>query len=563
MRAACMRGLAMAVCLLTAAASHAYTPSTLNDTDDTRVTWDLANHETWLSSVDGGEVLYRLNSNGSADVTDGSDLAAIDRAFRTWSGVSGSALRFRRDADTASTSTLNDDQFAIFWSESGTILDQGTAATDDDVSIAGALAVTFVYRVMTGPEAGEIRDANIAFNGADFSWTTTPLQNAGRYDVESVALHEIGHALGLDHSAVATASLFPRIGSGRSDARDLSEDDVAGLMALYPGGNTGANRGSITGLVATDSPLLGALVWARDAAGQVVAQAVSNTAGIYRLEGLPPGPLTLHVQSANDPSGFSMFSINNMAPYYAASRRDFGYLGGVPVTVPAGAEVVANLAPPAGTPAMEIKLVSRAGSWSNISRTLRRGDSGIFVGVAGPGLPAAGTPLTISGSDVSYGSTIFGSIAGLPTIEVQVSLSADAALGTRDLVVTTAFGTTIAIGALEIRHAEDPLEPPEVQGLQARIVEDGLDLSWEPAAATPWYRVLRGSLAGLRSGAYPHTVVDNGCFISVPRVSLMQDLAQAELTYYLVQAVHSDESVGSPGAGSEGFPRPDDASSCP
>lgn len=53
----------------------------------------------------------------------------------------------------------------------------------------------------------------------------------GALDVESVALHEIGHLLGLGHSSVREAIMFPSISSG--ETKGLHADDIQGITALY------------------------------------------------------------------------------------------------------------------------------------------------------------------------------------------------------------------------------------------------------------------------------------------------------------------------------------------
>lgn len=551
------------VLLLATGATHAYTRSTVSATDSTGIAWDLENHDTYLPGINDGTLLYRLHAAGSADVGNGEDLAAVARAFRTWSGISTSALRFRRDQDTANRTTLDDGEFTIFWNETSTVVDQGTPDTDDDLNIAGALAVALIYRIITGPEAGEIRDANIVFNGADFVWTASADPETGRYDIESVALHEIGHTLGLAHSPVAVASLFPRLGSGSRRARKLSSDDIAGVTAIYPGGNSAANRGAITGVVSNGAPILGAMVWARDSAGVVLAHATSDADGVYLMAGLPPGPVTLHTQPANAASGFYLFSAANMGPYYTAAQRDFSYAGGLAVEILAGDTVMADLSPAAGTPAMEIKLLSRSGSWSNIRTFLRRGESGVRIGVAGPGLPLAGTPLSISGSHITVVSTAFDMVAGFPTVEITVTVAADAPLGARDLVITASGETTVALGTVEILHAAEPLQPPVTTGLETEVVGPGLDLVWEPSAGTSWYRLFRGDLATLAGGNYDHAVVADGCYLSAPQASLMDDINSPEAFYYLITSGSGDETVGPAGTASNSILRPAGFDPCP
>lgn len=51
-------------------------------------------------------------------------------------------------------------------------------------------------------------------------------------DLESVAAHEIGHLLGLGHSSIREAIMYPSL-SPRTKKVDLSVDDVAGIQVLY------------------------------------------------------------------------------------------------------------------------------------------------------------------------------------------------------------------------------------------------------------------------------------------------------------------------------------------
>ncbi|KAF2316189.1 hypothetical protein GH714_041530 [Hevea brasiliensis] len=64
---------------------------------------------------------------------------------------------------------------------------------------------------------------------ADETWAVgaTP----GAHDLETVALHEIGHLLGLGHSSVEAAIMFARISSGST--KGLHSGDIQGIRALY------------------------------------------------------------------------------------------------------------------------------------------------------------------------------------------------------------------------------------------------------------------------------------------------------------------------------------------
>lgn len=64
---------------------------------------------------------------------------------------------------------------------------------------------------------------------ADELWSIGAIE--GYMDLESVALHEIGHLLGLGHSSVEDAIMYPSIPSGV--VKDLHADDIGGIKALY------------------------------------------------------------------------------------------------------------------------------------------------------------------------------------------------------------------------------------------------------------------------------------------------------------------------------------------
>ncbi len=52
-------------------------------------------------------------------------------------------------------------------------------------------------------------------------------------DLQSALTHELGHAIGLEHSQVPAAVMYPSSAKGDVSKRVLAADDVAGASALY------------------------------------------------------------------------------------------------------------------------------------------------------------------------------------------------------------------------------------------------------------------------------------------------------------------------------------------
>ncbi|XVF00504.1 hypothetical protein REPUB_Repub04eG0006800 [Reevesia pubescens] len=62
-----------------------------------------------------------------------------------------------------------------------------------------------------------------------WSWVVDSKPDA--FDLGTIALHEIGHRLGLRHTTVREAIMFPTI--GLREVKGLNADDIRGIQALY------------------------------------------------------------------------------------------------------------------------------------------------------------------------------------------------------------------------------------------------------------------------------------------------------------------------------------------
>jgi hypothetical protein len=80
---------------------------------------------------------------------------------------------------------------------------------------------------------GTILESDVALNPRFARFTDPASAPVSSFDVESVAVHEDGHVLGLGHSSDPTAVMFPFLGPLRVRCT-LSQDDIDVISFLYP-----------------------------------------------------------------------------------------------------------------------------------------------------------------------------------------------------------------------------------------------------------------------------------------------------------------------------------------
>lgn len=245
-------------------------------------------------------------SSPPSNIKDGSDVTgALRRALQSWAAVAD--IQFFETATSAeAVSSAN--------AGDGVNLITVSTANASIFESSDAPARTRVFY----DSAGTIVEADIALNpAARFSTDGTP----GTYDLESAFAHEVGHLLGVTHSAVIGATMQPRqtrngtYGVTAFSQRTLSEDDAAQARALYgPGG------GSISGRLTTNlsgraRSIVGAQFFAEDVAtGRVAASGVSSSTGQYRIDGLRAGVYRVFAQPLDGP--ITVFDLD-------ASRNSF------------------------------------------------------------------------------------------------------------------------------------------------------------------------------------------------------------------------------------------------
>lgn len=66
-----------------------------------------------------------------------------------------------------------------------------------------------------------------------WNWQDGPASVSSGIDIQGVACHEFGHALGLGHTNVGGATMFPSISGTGVGQRSIEADDIAGVQSIY------------------------------------------------------------------------------------------------------------------------------------------------------------------------------------------------------------------------------------------------------------------------------------------------------------------------------------------
>jgi hypothetical protein len=237
-------------------------------------------------------------SSPPANIKTGSDvIGAAHRALEHWTSVAD--IQFLETRSTAQT---------VSPPNAGDRINLITVSPENAASF-GPSENPGRTRVFSD-SGGAIVEADIALNPNElFSSDGTP----GTYDLESTFTHEVGHLLGLEHSAVIGATMQPRqalngvYGLPAFTQRTLSADDAAGARALYGSkAGTGSVSGKLIGnaVAGLSQPIFGGHVFAEDVlTGRLIAGSVTLPSGEYRLDALPPGRYRLIGQSLDGPIG--------------------------------------------------------------------------------------------------------------------------------------------------------------------------------------------------------------------------------------------------------------------
>lgn len=441
---------------VTALSAHAFVTA-VNSSGNTR-RWNLLTPQSGVSTnvvnTNTHAIRFFLANDGYSTTNTVAELNSVRAALAQWQAVSNTYIKFEEGGlvGTQTTISTSDNTNTIFWAKTTTSVGGGN-------DISGALGVTFIT---FGTTDNIIKQGDIVFNGVQYNWFTDYFSgNTTDTFVEGVALHEIGHLLGLQHSPLGAATMLWVTDSGVSVQAGLHADDISGARHLYPTAAT--NYGGIKGTVTkSGSPVLGAAVFARNGSNSNnVAGTVTDASGNYLISALPPGNYQLRVAPLDSiAQGSSLVRGQDINSTFSAADTAFLPTTNVSVTVTANVTNTTNFAVTTGTPAFYIGYIrvptTSSGSYSinSLPVALRAGLSNRFIGVYSENLPTSGITFTVTGDGLTLGtptaSTVF-SGSGLSGLAMSISISSNATPGARDFIVTQGSDVAYASGFFEVQ----------------------------------------------------------------------------------------------------------------
>lgn len=232
-------GWILAALVVWPAAAGAFVRTVVPDTD-TCLFWNVR------------DLPWSLNQEGSRSIGEEGSHDAILRSFDTWQDVACTDLRFVDDGPTADASVGFDrhgsnDNLLIFRQApcvAGPGCDPSDPCRDPRGCWSHESSVIALTTVTFREKSGEILDADIEFNEANFDFTDVdgPVCGAAvappcvSTDLQNTATHEIGHFIGLDHDSDPASTMFGSASIGETSKRRLAPDDERAICDIYPRG---------------------------------------------------------------------------------------------------------------------------------------------------------------------------------------------------------------------------------------------------------------------------------------------------------------------------------------
>jgi hypothetical protein len=140
-----------------------------------------------------------------------------------------------------------------------------------------------------------------------------PAAVSGGYNLQQLVDHEMGHILGLDHSAVLSSVMYPYVGNGSSAV--LDSDDRVAIGAAYAKNKPAAGATLEGRVYGDDGGIFAAQVVAVNDQGEPVSTALSDKNGNFSLQGVPSGTYRIYAEPLDGP-----FNVQNLSGFWQSAK---------------------------------------------------------------------------------------------------------------------------------------------------------------------------------------------------------------------------------------------------
>jgi hypothetical protein len=190
-------------------------------------------HPRWFEPDDNQPVVFMVNPSGAPNQQIMSDISA---AMNAWSTVPGCGLRVTNGGSTTDCGPTDTSNNIVFNNCDGRWSGGGCQSI---LALGGLSWFPGQTRIINGVTFVRASAGFISFN----PFAACNFGNS--CNVQEITTHELGHALGLGHSADTTATMY---GIAHFDGRCAStrQDDRDGITFIYPGTGGGGGQLSIT-----------------------------------------------------------------------------------------------------------------------------------------------------------------------------------------------------------------------------------------------------------------------------------------------------------------------------
>jgi hypothetical protein len=294
---------------------------------------------------DTGDITWSLNpTNTNVDTSSGTTIPqSLGAAFSAWQSTQFNSqtlntLAFTQGLDSTLTQPNSTDCVNVIGFTDSTAADFPTGVVAfTQLATATNSTAGFTYSCTSAPTSRTcsfkscIADADMEFNPNEQFSTATPTP-ASDFDLRSIATHEIGHMIGLDHSGLAHGVMYPFGDTGVSEQRNLAIDDVMGAAFMYPASNFASATAAISGKITLGSSnVFAAHVIAVDSTtGNVVMDTLTSPDGTYTLDGVPQGNYNILILPLAPDANSGIYTIDDFSGWACGYATDVSACTGFP-----------------------------------------------------------------------------------------------------------------------------------------------------------------------------------------------------------------------------------------